>query len=60
MDPTSPQIHSGVLSKSSIILYQSKDAVFKEYYKISHLDMRKNFTKRVQDIFHFGKRYILT
>lgn len=51
MDPTSPLIHSGVLSTSSIILCQQEDTVFKECPKVSHLDKRMIFYQGARDIF---------
>lgn len=35
------------LSKSGIILHQQEDAIFEEYPKISHVDMRKIFTREL-------------
>lgn len=49
MDPTSPLIHSGVLSTSSIILCQQEGTVFKECPKVSHLDKRMIFYQGAHD-----------
>lgn len=34
-------------SKSGIVLHQQEDAIFEEYPKISHVDMRKIFTREL-------------
>lgn len=54
---TSPQIHSGVFSKGSIFIFKdiTEHAVFKEYPKISHLDMRKIFATEFMIYSFWGK-----